>query len=89
MRISCCVPLCRRTREHKSVPVIVEGEVLDFGAEWICQKHWSELPQELRRRHTSAKRAVRKAGTYEAEMESNVVWKQCKETAADMAFGLR
>lgn len=89
MRISCCVPLFRRTREHASVPVIVEGQILDFGAVWICQKHWSALPLELRRRHASAKAAVRKTGTYEGEMESNVVWKKCKETAADMAFGLR
>ncbi|MCS4088866.1 hypothetical protein [Rhizobium sp. BK176] len=88
MRISCCIPHCKRTRRHDPDLVVVDGRVLDFGDEWICQKHWSVLPPALRREHVTAKRKVKRLGDMESEIASATVWRRCKDKASEIAFGL-
>jgi hypothetical protein len=88
MRIACCVPHCKRTRKHVAVPVVVDGHVVDFGAEWICQKHWSAVPSALRREHVAAKRNVKRLGTFAADLASYQVWRRCKAIATEIAFGI-
>lgn len=88
MRIQCCVPHCRRTTKHVAVPVVIEGIELDFGEEWICQKHWSPVPASLRREHSLAKRKVLRLRDMHSEIASAEVWRRCKEKAMEIAFGL-
>jgi hypothetical protein len=88
MRIQCCIAHCRRSRKHVRVPVVVEGIELDFGEEWICQKHWSAIPTVLRREHSTAKRRVKRLRDFPSEIESAGIWKRCKATATEIAFGL-
>lgn len=67
---------------------MVEGSELDFGEEWICQKHWSVVPAALRREHSRAKQAVKRNGDLASERISSDVWMRCKKIAAEIAFGL-
>jgi hypothetical protein len=48
MRIRCCVPFCKRSRENS----------VNWG-EWICQKHWQSIP--LIKRKAYKRRAKRDA----------------------------
>jgi hypothetical protein len=89
MRINCCVPHCKRSRKHVAVPVVVEDRVVDFGEEWICQKHWVVVPPLLRREHATAKRTVKRVGTFASDLASYQIWQRCKEVATETAFGLR
>lgn len=88
MRIQCCVPHCRRTTKHVAVPVVIEGIELDFGEEWICQKHWSPVPAHLRREHSLSKRKVLRLRDLASEIASAEVWRRCKAKATEIAFGL-
>lgn len=88
MRLSCCVPMCRRTRARKYPFTVVDGVVVGSSEEWLCQKHWSALPKPMRKRHIDGKRAVRltrEEAAYEASMK---IWEECKTRAIETAFGL-
>lgn len=87
MRLTCCVPMCRRTRASNDVAVCEDGRVVEYG-EWICQKHWSRVPMAMRREHAQGKRMVRRLRTPESLVASDAIWVRCKEKATDIAFGL-
>lgn len=89
MRISCCIPLCKRTKLHVAAPVNVDGREVDLGAEWICPTHWAAVPKSLKREHSAGKREVRRVATFASNLASYQIWQRCKSTAADIAFGLR
>lgn len=49
-RLPCCVPFCHRTRQN------------DAGySEWICGKHWMNVPQAMRRAKFAAYRSYRRS----------------------------
>lgn len=78
----------RVSRKHEQVPIVVEGVERDFGAEWICQKHWSIVPTALRREYAQAKWAVKRLGDRPSGIASVEVWRRCEARATEIAFGL-
>ena len=75
-RLLCAVPGCRRT--HKA------GEF----DEWVCGKHWSAVPRDLRRLYTVAKRRWRRDPAKWGRVCSRL-WERCREAAIDRAMGIR
>ena len=75
-RIRCCVPHCSRTHRN------VEG----FD-EWICQRHWSLVPQQLRRVHNRIRR-LRRNGSPVSTKRAGHIWERCKRIAIEKGMGL-
>lgn len=75
-RITCCVPFCRRTcRNEKG------------WQEWICQKHWSQVPKRLRRVHTRILRLERMGQPVPA-LRAGRIWARVKRAAVEAAAGI-
>ena len=99
MRISCCVPFCKRTRGDWKHDKLVEG------SEWICQDHWPLVPKHYRRRDgKSMRRYTKKFGRtqfweYPAGSPQRIEavrlarlcdksWRICKRIAIERAVGI-
>ena len=76
MRISCCVPHCRRTKQN------AEGY-----AEWICAKHWSAVPRDKRRVWQRVRRDHRK-GIPQFKRRVDRLWQRLKRIAIEKGMGL-
>ena len=70
-RINCLVPGCRRT--------IAAGTF----TEWICQRHWSAVPRDLRRVYARAKRRRKNLAAL------NRIWSACSRRAVEIALTAR
>ncbi len=68
-RVACCIPGCRRTRQNP-------GDI----DEWICQRHWSPVPRQMRRAYASAKRRKKPWAA------RNRIWLRCKRAAINEHF---
>lgn len=97
MRLSCCVPFCRRTRRME--------DGMKPETEWICGKHWPLVSKTLRRRDSKLlRRYVRKFGRndfwqYQAGSPERIEavrlarlleksWQRCKAQAIERAAGI-
>lgn len=63
-RLRCCVPGCRRTHAN------VQGF-----SEWVCQRHWSQVPKGMRRVYSRAKRRKKPGAALDR------IWCRCRDTA--------
>lgn len=54
LRIACCVPFCSRTRP--STEPLEEPDNV-----WICARHWSAVPRDMRAVKRRARAALRRA----------------------------
>ena len=94
MRLTCCVPFCRRTTANK------EGF-----EEWICRDHWMAVPKSHRRRKSNlGRRYTKKFGNtqfweYQAGSKQRLeavrlmrlwttAWRICKRIAIERAVGI-
>jgi len=60
-RVTCCISGCRRSRGAAAWEKY-HGTPLDTGCEFICQTHWREIPQEMRRVYARIRRRERVFG---------------------------
>jgi len=74
MRITCCIPFCRRT----TAAAMLAAKGHD---EWICSKHWPLTNRSWRRRLSLFRRRGR------ADLEARM-WIRLKQQAIERALGL-
>lgn len=72
MRISCCVPHCRRTIETESIQPVFD--------EWLCANHWRLVRPIRRKTYLRAKREALKYGIV-IPQRLNVMWEIIKAEA--------
>ena len=72
-RLTCLCPGCRRTTANPK-----------GWNEWICGKHWSAVPRNLRRRRATARRRARRDPRWQS-VEYRL-WLRCREAAIDEAL---
>lgn len=86
LRLSCCVPFCRRTRGDR------KGDPLTPTMEWLCQDHWLLVPERLKRRRTKLRRLARRTPDPTRLARINradtAAWKACKAAAIERAAGI-
>lgn len=68
-RIACCMPGCRRSCPNR----------LGW-SEWICQRHWSAVPKDMRRAYAAVKRRRKSPAAIDR------IWRRCKSAALREAF---
>lgn len=76
LRISCCVPFCKRTKRKE------EGY-----SEWICQKHWSLVPAGRRRAYRRIRRQLRQRHEH-WNARADRIWSRLKKVAIERSMGL-
>lgn len=76
LRITCCVPYCRRTYRND------EGF-----AEWICGDHWRAVPKDQRRAWARLRRR-RRRGMPMAPERGARLWARLKRAAIEAALGI-
>lgn len=85
IRTRCEVPFCKRTHVINRN----DGFLIDVGEarrryaadEWICQKHWRNVPESLRKLYREAKRRCRETKSMRSMLVANRVWERCKAAA--------
>lgn len=88
VRLSCCVPFCRRTKAAKSEVIELDVAVIDLADEWICATHWRAVPARLRRLHSAAKRRLRRRRTVRFALVVSRIWDKCQRAAIEAAGGI-
>jgi hypothetical protein len=85
-RITCVVPLCRRTRGDR------KGDLLRPGMEWLCEGHWRMVSRTLKRRRAKLrsveKRADDSGRLSRIDAADRVLWERCKRQAIERAAGI-
>lgn len=79
MRISCCVPGCKRTCSADR-----------FGSEWLCAKHWPLVAKGIKADHRLVvRRLCRKPTSMYLQRLEFEAWQACRADAIEKAFGIR
>jgi hypothetical protein len=88
VRLTCCVPFCKRTRALAPFVVMLEGKDVNFAEVWICDKHWTPLPLERRRAYSTARRHLKKSETVENADSLQKIFEENRELAIEIAAGI-
>jgi len=86
-RLSCCIPFCRATRGNR------KNDPLRPGFEWICSRHWRDVPAALKAEKRYWQRLSRRAKakgleTPRIHARAFAAWEACKARAIETAMGL-
>lgn len=78
MRITCCVPFCKRTKPNPDREL----------AEWICSRHWQATSKGRREAYRTVARLVRKGYVDERGELMRKLWENLKRQAIERAAGI-
>ncbi len=88
VRLTCCIPFCKRTWAVKPFTVALEGRDVNFAEAWVCNKHWATLPLERRRAYTIARRQLRRTNTVENAEVFQRIFLGNRDLAIEIAAGI-
>jgi hypothetical protein len=67
---------------------VLDGNNVNFAEVWICQSHWSSLPQDKRRAYSTARRHLKKVETVEAADTLQMIFEENRDLAIEIAAGI-